>query len=139
MSQSHAPLLPRLGTCSSCLRSHRITSSGLLYNHGPRAAQCPGTGRPPLGASLNQQHSAVSCIQLTSSQPAAATLPPTALPAVTQPVSSDSSLVSRLSAVFAQHPLPVARWIPKSARRACATGLQSILNAVVSISNCTLG
>jgi len=49
MSQPIAPRRSSLGTCSHCFRAGlRITSGGVVYNHGPRSAQCPGTGRPPV-------------------------------------------------------------------------------------------
>jgi len=36
------------GVCPACRTVIRLTSSGVLYNHGPRCSPCPGVGRHPL-------------------------------------------------------------------------------------------
>jgi len=81
-----------VGTCSACLRSGiRLTAEGVLYNLGPRDAQCLGEGKPPVNGFHSGATSAVSITCNTLSSVLASSNESTSL-------SDSSSSVSNASA-----------------------------------------
>jgi len=97
---------------------------GTIHNHGSRTKLCPGSHKPPLGASSlpSDRHSVASASSLddtasVSDQCQALTAP--------QPASADLCWWTPVECTVIKH-------IPKSARSACATHLASILRAIVA-------
>ena len=147
---------PRLGSCGVCFKADcRLTSSGVLYQHGPRSGPCPGTGRQPFSFNSHVSPNSLlpSTAQASSSQPllpcssSGATFPTTSffsqpLPiissslqqpsasATTATLSTTGNYASLLQELFSKRRAPLIKWIPKSARRACATLLANLLEAV---------
>src|SRR6267154_2589488 len=121
MSSQPVPGANSVGTCPVCFHSGlRLTSKGVLYNHGPRASQCPGTAKKPIGCqtgagSSNSQGEGATFIQ--SSSPAS----PTNLQ------SSNGGLEKAVSGPFSSSKR-IIKWIPKGARAHCAPLLTRLLN-----------
>jgi Reverse transcriptase (RNA-dependent DNA polymerase) len=170
MSQPTASVTSQLGACPCCARSGiKLTSSGLLYNHGPRASHCPGTGRLPVAFGLQppslsqpnaasfgrlqerhgRQHLSQNVVVSGSIQMSSTTSARTIdvvsgggsvfssqNPAGSTAIGSVDfdwePVFQKLKQVLAQNSVPIVRWIPKSARRTCATALSTVLNAVVA-------
>ena len=84
-SQPHNKATGPLGTCPACFRSDiRLTVGGVLYSHGPRGAECTGSGKIPLSsASFSQCASITDCITAPTITPS--------IPSQTTDISNPSS------------------------------------------------
>jgi hypothetical protein len=116
------------GSCSVCLKSGlRLTSKGLVYNHGHRSDQpCAGIGKPPYGSTASVGQS------IRDSQPQAPVLaPPSRL---LQPLQLGAHPTQGSASSKSAHPRPngpTIKWIPRAARLKCAKLLSSLIRAVL--------
>src|SRR5215469_2772090 len=148
------------GACSVCFQHHQLHhKDSIVHLHGPRAARCPGSNKPPLSFSRNPRAAPVvfasqqlssrrSSLSLSTSNRSAANSPcvdknrVSSTAAATSPVSSQCSTSipaavpadsTPLKAAFSHPKLtgPVLKHIPRSARPACCSALTAILNGIV--------
>src|SRR6267154_1035689 len=108
MSSQPVPGTNSVGTCPVCFHSGlRLTSKGVLYSHGPRASQCLGTAKNPIGCQAggvpaNSQGDGASSIHIFSPSTSA------------DPQSSNGGLDKAVSGLFSSAK-QIIKWIPKGA------------------------
>ena len=118
------------GVCSVCKATRQIhLGNGLIHKHGPRKNVCPGSDKPPLGPSGLPSMAPVSA---GSDGLAGGSLSQDRSPIIG---ASDSSLVHSslpVDSVWAPPDKGVIKYIPKSARVACACHLARIMRTITS-------
>ena len=113
------------GSCAVCKSTIRLTSGGLIYNHG-HGAKCAGVGLPPLGDVFH-----LSTPQ-SSQQPPSDIANQTTIPQSGSNESQSPSVSSQLCEVFKGPPCPVIKWIPRAARVHCASVLAKVIMSVTN-------
>src|SRR5437867_11884727 len=123
------------GTCPVCHESGlRLTLAGRMYSHGAKTARCLGVGQLPLqsavyllntlavnATSLTHETSSQSCLITETSSSVSPALSPTTPPNL-------SNLHDCLKGSLPQ----MIKWIPRTARKHCATLLTKIIWSVVN-------
>ena len=114
-----------IGCCSVCHRDDLriINTTGLLYSHGPRGNFCAGSHTMPIGGSVvirTKAANAITDASATSNQ-------------ISQHSTDSQASASVVSSAIIHPTLngPIIKWIPKSARRKCASLLNDLLKAVI--------
>ena len=100
-------------TCSVCFRPMTITAAGLVRQHGPLRARCPGSRQPPANPTQPPQ----AALSRTGRSPDATPTGSTAFQPACLPPGATVKILKR---------------IPKASRLSAGRKLATILEAVVS-------
>ena len=124
-----------LGTCPACFRSDiRVTAGGLMYCHGPKGAHCVGVGRCTTLAVTTTDSDLSSSQSAASSQGAVRNITEPSLSQDANNGTQSSAQIdsfNTLSQLFCT-PHPTVKFIPRSARQACATTLTKLCTSIVN-------
>ena len=115
MDDSQSVALSPSPTCSVCFRPMTATAAGLIRQHGPLRARCPGSRQPPANRVSTQ---------LPSTAPRCQGAGDSSISPSETPVPSPTGLPPRAS-------VKILKRIPKASRSSAGRKLASILEAVV--------
>ena len=129
------------GTCSVCNETHQLHLRGnTVHQHGPRAARCSGSNKPPLSPRFaSQVGSSVATSPVPQLDNASFSQPPSVTPSnptlsfAAAYVNTTSTQNKGFPLLSANHPVlkcPIIKHIPKSARPACCSALAEILTSI---------